>query len=47
MEQLVQMGMMEGMKSAMGQIDAVLADLATFAASRPPTRSCSATRRFA
>jgi uncharacterized protein YndB with AHSA1/START domain len=34
MEQLVQMGMMEGMKSAMGQIDAVLADLATFAASR-------------
>jgi len=34
MERLVQMGMMEGMKSAMGQIDAVLADLATFAASR-------------
>lgn len=34
MEALVQMGMMEGMKSAMGQIDAVLADLATFAASR-------------
>lgn len=34
MEQLVQMGMMEGMKSAMGQIDAVLADLASFAASR-------------
>lgn len=32
MEQLVQMGMMEGMKSAMGQIDAVLADLALFAA---------------
>ncbi|HEX4934244.1 MAG TPA: SRPBCC family protein [Gemmatimonadaceae bacterium] len=34
MEQLVQMGMMEGMRSAMGQIDAVLADLASFAASR-------------
>lgn len=34
MEQLVQMGMMEGMKSAMGQIDAVLADLASFAANR-------------
>lgn len=34
MEQLVQMGMMEGMKSAMGQIDAVLADLKSFAASR-------------
>ena len=34
MEQLVKMGMMEGMKSAMGQIDAVLADLASFAASR-------------
>jgi uncharacterized protein YndB with AHSA1/START domain len=33
MEQLVQMGMMEGMKSAMGQIDAVLADLTLFAAS--------------
>ena len=33
MEQLVQMGMMEGMKSAMSQIDAVLADLALFAAS--------------
>ncbi|MBK8248172.1 MAG: SRPBCC domain-containing protein [Gemmatimonadetes bacterium] len=32
MEQLVQMGMMEGMQSAMGQIDAVLADLKTFAA---------------
>jgi uncharacterized protein YndB with AHSA1/START domain len=35
MEQLVKMGMMEGMRSAMGQIDAVLADLASFAASRP------------
>jgi len=34
MEQVLQMGMMEGMKSAMGQIDAVLADLASFAASR-------------
>lgn len=34
MENLVQMGMMEGMRSAMGQIDAVLADLASFAASR-------------
>jgi len=34
MEQLVQMGMMEGMQSAMGQIDGVLADLASFAASR-------------
>lgn len=34
MEQLVAMGMMEGMKSAMGQIDRVLADLASFAATR-------------
>ena len=34
MEQLVQMGMMEGMRSAMDQIDAVLADLASFAVSR-------------
>lgn len=34
MEQLVKMGMMEGMQSAMGQMDAVLADLATFAATR-------------
>lgn len=34
MEQLVQMGMMEGMRSAMGQIDAVLADLASFAAGK-------------
>jgi len=33
MEELIKMGMMEGMRSAMGQIDAVLADLATFAAS--------------
>ncbi len=34
MEQLVQMGMMEGMKSAMGQIDAVLLDLKSFASDR-------------
>ena len=34
MEQLVQMGMLEGMRSAMSQIDAVLADLASFAAGR-------------
>lgn len=34
MEQLVQMGMMEGMRSAMSQVDDVLADLSTFAASR-------------
>jgi uncharacterized protein YndB with AHSA1/START domain len=34
MDQLVKMGMMEGMKSAMGQIDAVLADLKSFAAGR-------------
>lgn len=34
MEQLVQMGMMEGMKSAMGQIDATLLDLAAYAAGR-------------
>ena len=33
MEQLVNMGMMEGMKSAMGQIDAVLSDLQLFSAS--------------
>jgi uncharacterized protein YndB with AHSA1/START domain len=32
MEKLVAMGMMEGMRSAMGQIDAVLADLTSFAA---------------
>lgn len=32
MEQLVQMGMIEGTKSAMSQIDAVLTDLVTFAA---------------
>ena len=34
MESLVSMGMVEGMSSAMGQIDAVLADLASFAATR-------------
>lgn len=34
MESLLQMGMVEGMSSAMSQIDAVLADLASFAASR-------------
>ena len=34
MDQLVNMGMVEGMKSAMGQIDAVLADLKSFAADR-------------
>ncbi len=34
MEQLVNMGMVEGMRSAMSQIDAVLADLASFAAGR-------------
>ncbi len=34
MEELVKMGMMEGMKSAMGQIDALLADLRSFAIDR-------------
>lgn len=34
MEQLVQMGMVEGLRSAMGQLDGVLADLAAFAADR-------------
>ena len=34
MEQLVQMGMLEGMRSAMGQVDDVLADLQSFATSR-------------
>jgi uncharacterized protein YndB with AHSA1/START domain len=32
MEQVLNMGMLEGMRSAMGQIDAVLADLQSFAA---------------
>ena len=35
MEQLVKMGMEEGTREAMGQMDAVLADLATFASSQP------------
>jgi uncharacterized protein YndB with AHSA1/START domain len=34
MEQLVQMGMVEGLQSALGQLDDVLADLAAFAAGR-------------
>ncbi len=34
MEQVAAMGMVEGLRSAMSQIDGVLADLATFAASR-------------
>ena len=33
MEELLKMGMMEGMKSAMGQMDAVLADLKSYSAS--------------
>jgi uncharacterized protein YndB with AHSA1/START domain len=35
MEELVKMGMVEGTKSAMGQIDAVLADLRTFSRDMP------------
>jgi uncharacterized protein YndB with AHSA1/START domain len=34
MQQLLEMGMIEGMRSGMGQLDAVLADLASFAATR-------------
>lgn len=34
MEQVLQMGVVEGLRSAMGQLDAVLADLASFAAGR-------------
>jgi uncharacterized protein YndB with AHSA1/START domain len=34
METLVEMGMVEGMESAVGKLDAVLADLASFAANR-------------
>jgi uncharacterized protein YndB with AHSA1/START domain len=34
MEQLVAMGMMEGLRSALGQLDDVVADLASFAANR-------------
>lgn len=37
MEALVQMGMMEGLRSAMGQLDDVLQDLASFAADRTTT----------
>lgn len=37
MEQLVQMGMIEGTRSAMSQIDDVLTDLKTFANERPTT----------
>lgn len=35
LEQLIEMGMEEGTKEAMGQMDAVLADLSTFAADLP------------
>jgi uncharacterized protein YndB with AHSA1/START domain len=35
LEQLIGMGMEDGMRAAMGQMDAVLADLATFAANLP------------
>ncbi|MEX2181379.1 MAG: SRPBCC domain-containing protein [Gemmatimonadaceae bacterium] len=38
METVLKMGMEEGLKSAMGQIDAVLADLASFAAGRARPR---------
>jgi uncharacterized protein YndB with AHSA1/START domain len=34
MERLVEMGMLEGLRSALGQVDGVLADLGSFAASR-------------
>ena len=37
LEQLIGMGMLEGMKSAMSQMDGVITDLATFAASLPAT----------
>lgn len=37
LEQLLAMGMEEGMREAMGQMDAALADLASFAASLPTT----------
>lgn len=37
LEQLIEMGMEEGMSQAMGQIDAVLADLRSFAADLPAT----------
>jgi uncharacterized protein YndB with AHSA1/START domain len=35
LEQLVSMGMEEGMREAMGQMDSVLADLASFASAKP------------
>jgi uncharacterized protein YndB with AHSA1/START domain len=35
MEQLVAMGMLEGLRSALGQLDDVVAELASFAAERP------------
>jgi len=35
MQQVMEMGMLEGIRSAMGQMDAVLADLASFSADRP------------
>lgn len=35
MERMVEMGMAEGMQSALGQMDEVLADISTFAAGRP------------
>jgi hypothetical protein len=34
MQQLLEMGMLEGVRSALGQLDGVLADLAAFAADR-------------
>jgi uncharacterized protein YndB with AHSA1/START domain len=37
LDQLLAMGMEQGMREAMGQMDAVLADLATFAAGLPTT----------
>ena len=37
LEQLIEMGMEEGMRAAMGQMDAVLADLASFAADAATT----------
>jgi uncharacterized protein YndB with AHSA1/START domain len=37
MERLVEMGMMEGLRSALGQLDDVLTDLASFAADRVAT----------
>src|SRR5690606_4713460 len=34
MEQLAEMGMVEGLRSALGQLDGILADLSAFAATR-------------